>query len=118
MTAIPYAGGAPSGGVLLALTICLEVLGTTCMKLTATSNLYYIGVALGYGLCFSVFPMVLRQMPLGVAYAIWSGAGTVATAAVSATFFGESMTLPKILSIGCIVVGVVGLNYLGGGGAH
>lgn len=55
----------PSGAsLLLALTIALEVIATTCMKMTMKSNLWYCGVALGYGLCFTVFPLVLRRMPL------------------------------------------------------
>lgn len=55
----------PNGAsLLLALTIVLEVVATTCMKMTMKSNLWYVGVAVGYGLCFTVFPLVLRRMPL------------------------------------------------------
>lgn len=68
--------------LLLAVTISLEVFATCCMKLAATNRLWQIGVGVGYVACFSVFPFVLQRIPLGVAYAIWSGMGTSATAAI------------------------------------
>lgn len=109
-------GGDPRGAAaLLAVTITLEVVATTCMKMTIQNRFWYVGVGLGYGLCFAIFPLVLRRMPLATAYAIWSGAGTVATALVSAAFFGESLTFRKCACIGLIVAGVVGLNLIGGG---
>ena len=67
--------------MLLAVTISLEVFATCCMKLAATNHLWQIGVGVGYVACFSIFPFVLQRIPLGVAYAIWSGMGTSATAA-------------------------------------
>uniref|UniRef100_A0A7S3K3Q7 EamA domain-containing protein n=1 Tax=Aureoumbra lagunensis TaxID=44058 RepID=A0A7S3K3Q7_9STRA len=114
---IPKGGASPplSTGVLLGMTITLEVLATTCMKLATTNKAYYVGVALGYGLCFSIFPMVLRQMPLAVAYAIWSGAGTALTTLVSFICFGEPLTLRKVACILLIISGVIGLNLSGGG---
>eukprot|EP00966_Prymnesium_polylepis_P312480 7220813-Prymnesium_polylepis.1 len=62
-----------SAAALLAVTIALEVFATTSMKLAERSALWYIGVFGGYTACFSIFPLVLRSIPLGVAYAIWSG---------------------------------------------
>lgn len=75
-TSEPSMMAASSSGALLGLTILLEVLATTSMKLAESSPLWYVGVFAGYGACFSIFPLVLRKMPLGVAYAIWSGLGT------------------------------------------
>ena len=69
-----------------------------------------IGTYAGYILCFSIFPLVLRSIPLGVAYAIWSGCGTVATVAIGSLFFGETMNLRKAMYELMITLGVVGLN--------
>ncbi|KAL1510432.1 hypothetical protein AB1Y20_006739 [Prymnesium parvum] len=104
--------GVPASG-LLAVTILLEVLATTSMKLAEKQPLFYLGVFGGYAACFTIFPLVLRVMPLGVAYAIWSGAGTALTSVVSAFLFKDLLTARKVVSIGLIIAGVVGLNLSG-----
>merc|ERR1712060_905335 len=75
-------------GVLLAVTIALEVSATTCMKMASRGSPWWnVGVYGGYILCFSIFPFVLKHLPLGVAYAIWSGAGTAMTPLMGALIF-------------------------------
>ena len=77
-------GNAPAP-LILAITIALEVVATTCMKFAANGpKAWYIGVGLGYTLCFSLFPLALRTMPLSVAYATWSGVGTAASCFIGA----------------------------------
>ena len=63
-----------------------------------------------YGLCFSIFPLALRRLPLSVAYATWSGAGTAASVLIGALAFSEKITVMKLLWIALIILGVVGLN--------
>jgi len=105
---------APPAGVLLAITIALEVSATTCMKLASRGSPWWnVGVYGGYILCFSIFPSVLKQIPLGIAYAIWSGAGTAITALIGALAFGEVFNTRKGLSMALIILGVVGLNLTG-----
>lgn len=96
--------------LVLAVTIAFEVLATTCMKLAATRPAYYAGVFLGYGLCFTLFPIALRKLPLSMAYATWSGVGTAAATVIGAALFSEKLTLLKFVSIGLIIAGVMGLN--------
>ena len=100
-------------GALLAVTIALEVAATTCMKLAASNSLWNIGVFSGYIACFSLFPLVLRSIPLNVAYAIWSGCGTAATCLVGSLLFGETVNARKLLCLALIILGVVGLNVAG-----
>ena len=88
LQATPVGAGGGGGRALLALTIALEVFATTSMKLASTRPVWHLGTVVGYGSCFSVFPLVLRKMPLGVAYAIWSGVGTALTALIGAAMFG------------------------------
>ena len=104
LQATPVGGG---GRGLLALTIALEVFATTSMKLASTRPIWHLGTVVGYGSCFSVFPLVLRKMPLGVAYAIWSGAGTALTALIGASLFGEALSTQKVGALAVIVAGVV-----------
>ncbi len=97
--------------ILLAATILLEILATTSMKLAATrSPLWYAGVFIGYVLCFSIFPIALRTLPLGIAYATWSGVGTAASVAIGAVLFAEKLTPLKLFCLVAIILGVVGLN--------
>ena len=107
LQATPVGAGGGGGRALLALTIALEVFATTSMKLASTRPIWHLGTVVGYGSCFSVFPLVLRKMPLGVAYAIWSGAGTALTALIGAALFGEALSTQKVGALAVIVAGVV-----------
>ena len=62
---------------------------------------------LGYVACFSLFTHVLKVIPLGVAYAIWSGIGTALTALIGAALFGEALSTQKVGALAVIVAGVV-----------
>ncbi|MGP7959644.1 DMT family transporter [Sanguibacter sp. A247] len=59
----------------------------------------------------------LRTLPVGVAYAVWVGIGAATTAVVAVFAFDEAMNAVKLVSLGLIVAGVVGLNLSGGGHA-
>lgn len=63
---------------------------------------------------FSVWllSLSLKTLPLGTAYAVWTGIGTIATVIFSIIFFGESINLLKILSFLLIILGIIGLKIL------
>ena len=54
----------------------------------------------------------LKALPLGTAYAVWTGIGAVGTAILGMLLFGESREVARLLSIGLIVAGIVGLKLL------
>ena len=56
----------------------------------------------------------LKTLPVGVAYGVWVGIGAALTAVLAIVFFGESVSVLKIVSLVLIVAGVVGLNLSGG----
>lgn len=62
------------------------------------------------GLSFYLLSMALRQLPLGTAYAVWVGVGAVGTAAVGILWLGESVTPLKLISLGLVVAGIIGLK--------
>jgi small multidrug resistance pump len=101
--------------VLLAAAIVAEVLGTTAMKLSDGFTRLWpsVGTAIAYIVSFALFAQTLRSMAVGVAYAIWSAAGTALIAAIGIVAFGEPATTLKLLSLGLIIAGVVGLNLAG-----
>lgn len=98
--------------VMLAISIITEVFAASMLKMTeGLTNLYpLIGVGIGYAVSFGFLGILLKYMPISVAYAIWAGAGTVLTAIVSVVAFGEIFTAFKIAGIVVIVTGIVVLN--------
>lgn len=54
--------------------------------------------------------LAVRELPVGTAYAVWSGIGAVGTVIAGIVLFGESMALVKLLSVGLIVAGLLGLK--------
>ena len=59
----------------------------------------------------------MRQLPVGTAYAVWTGIGAVGAAVLGIFIFGESLTVARIGCIALIVSGILGLKLLGGEGA-
>lgn len=100
--------------IYLILAIIFEVCGTTSMKLSeGFSKLIYAGVMMiFYLLSLTMLTFALKRIEIGRAYAIWSGFGTALIATIGILFFKEALTLTKILFIGLIIIGVVGLNLI------
>ena len=63
-----------------------------------------------YGLSFALFTLVLKTIDISVAYAIWAGLGVLLITLVGIFWFEESTSALKIISIGLIIIGVVGLR--------
>jgi small multidrug resistance pump len=103
------------GWFVLVAAIAAEVAGTTCLKLSdGFSRLVpSLGVVVLYMLSFVFLAWVLKTIDLGVAYAIWAGLGTALVAAVGFLAFGEAISAVRLVSIGLIIVGVVGLQLSG-----
>jgi small multidrug resistance pump len=104
------------GWVLLILAILLEVIGTTCMKLSEGFTKLLPSVLMGvfYLLSLGALTLVLKKIDVSVAYAVWSGLGTALIAAIGILWFKEPVTASKMISIGTIILGVIGLNLSGG----
>ena len=56
--------------------------------------------------------LALRTLPVGTAYAVWTGVGAVGTAALGILLFGDPATLPRLACIGLIVAGIAGLKLV------
>lgn len=101
-----------SGWVYLAIAIVLEVIATTFLKLSdGFQNLIYAGLSVAlYSTCFFFMAPALKTLPVGVVYAVWSGAGIVAIAVIGAIFFKEALSLVQYVCIALILIGAVGLR--------
>jgi small multidrug resistance pump len=71
-------------------------------------------VVVGYGISFWLLALALKDIPVSLTYAIWSGVGTALIAVAGVLAFGETMNLMKLLSLMVIVLGVAGLSAAGG----
>ena len=63
---------------------------------------------------FFLLAQALRTLPVGTAYAVWTGIGAAGTAVVGMVVLGESRDLPRLLSLGVLIAGIVGLRVTGG----
>ncbi|MET0525355.1 MAG: SMR family transporter [Nocardioides sp.] len=101
--------------VILAIAIAIEVVSTALLpKAQGFTNPLWSGVVLlGYGVSIWLLTVVVRTVPVSVAYAVWSGAGTALVAVVGYFFLDEPLGWVKVVSLAMIVVGVVGLNAAG-----
>lgn len=96
----------------LVVSIVGEIFGTIMLKLSSGFTVLYpsLAVAFGYGLSFYFLSLCLRTVPLSLAYAIWSGAGTALTALIGFIFWNEAFHLVKLLGIVLIIGGIITLN--------
>ncbi|MCM3168628.1 multidrug efflux SMR transporter [Peribacillus frigoritolerans] len=96
----------------LAIAILSEVFGSSMLKVSNGFKRLFpsIGVVIGMGLAFYCLSLSLITIPLGTAYAIWSGIGTALTALVGVIIYKESFNLKKFLGLVLIIGGVVVLK--------
>ena len=104
----------------LAIAIVAEVMGTSFLKATAgfTKPLPSLAVVAGYGLAFFFLSRTLDAIPVGVAYAVWSGVGVTLVAAIGWLFLGQKLDAAAVGGMGLIVAGVVVLNLFSKSAAH
>lgn len=97
------------GFVYLVGAIVSELLGSSMLKLnaTSTSRLPILGVAIGYVTAFYLLSLALFSIPLSFAYAFWSGVGTALTAMIGFIVFKEQIDRQKIFGITLVIVGLV-----------
>ena len=98
--------------VYLGLAIVSEVIATSALKASEEFSRLVpsIIVVLGYAVAFYFLSLTLRTIPVGIAYAIWSGIGIVLIALVGVFWFRQSLDLPAIIGMALIILGVVVMN--------
>ena len=96
----------------LIVAISLEVVGTTFLQRSEqfTRLVPTLLMGLCYAASFYFLSLTLRAMPLGIAYAIWSGLGIVLVSAIGLVIFGQRLDLPAVIGLGLIVAGVIVVN--------
>ncbi|RIX60075.1 QacE family quaternary ammonium compound efflux SMR transporter [Paenibacillus nanensis] len=98
--------------LFLTFAILSELLGTSMLKASDGFTKLYPSIAtvISFGLAFYLLSLSLQHIPLGTAYAIWSGAGTAITAIVGVVIWKETVSVTTVAGILLIIAGVVILN--------
>ena len=96
----------------LLTAIVAEVIATSALKASDgfSKLLPSVITVAGYAVAFYCLSLTLRHIPVGVAYAVWSGLGVVLITAVAWLVFGQKLDLPALIGMGLIVAGVVVMN--------
>lgn len=98
--------------VYLLLAIGFEVVGTAALQASEqfTRPKPVMLMAVGYVAAFYCLSLALRGLPVGIAYAIWSGLGVVLIALIGLFWFGQRLDNPALIGLGLIVAGVATIN--------
>jgi quaternary ammonium compound-resistance protein SugE len=101
---------------LLLVAGLLEIVWAVSMKASQgfTQHNFTAITFIAAALSFWLLGLALQQLPVGTAYAVWTGIGAVGAAVLGIALFGESLTLARIGCIALIVCGIVGLKLIGG----
>jgi len=106
--------------LFLGLAIVAEVIATSALKSSEGFTRLWpsLLVAAGYGAAFYFLSLTLRTIPIGVAYAVWSGAGVVLIALIAWLLHGQRLDAPALAGMGLIVTGVAVINLYSKAAAH
>ncbi|MFE8034830.1 DMT family transporter [Thiohalocapsa marina] len=106
--------------IYLSVAIISEVIGTSALNASDgfTRLLPSVVVVVAYLVSFFFLSLTLKTIPVGIAYAIWSGAGVALITLIGWVLFGQTLDLAGVIGISLIVLGVVVLNLFSSSVAH
>jgi small multidrug resistance pump len=106
--------------ILLALAIVAEVIATSALaKTDGFTQLWPSALAVvGYGIAFYLLAIVTRTVPVGIVYAVWSGAGIVLVALAGWLLFGQKLDLAAVIGLALIIAGVLIINLVSKSVSH
>ncbi len=100
--------------VYLGFAIVAEVIATSALKASEEFTRLWpsLLVVAGYGIAFYLLTLSLRTLPVGVAYAMWSGLGIVLVAGVGVVLYGQKLDFAALVGFALIIAGCLVLNLL------
>jgi len=104
----------------LSAAILFETVGTTALHASQQFSRFWpsVLVVAAYGVSFYLLAMVLRYIPVGVAYAIWSGLGICLIALIGYIVFGQRLDLPAVIGLTLIIAGIVVIQLFSNSATH
>ncbi|WP_425098314.1 SMR family transporter [Tropicibacter sp. S64] len=106
--------------LILALAVLAETIGTTALQASQsfTRPLPSLVVVVAYATAFYLLGQTLKVMPVGIAYAIWSGVGIVLIAAIGFVVFGQTLDVAALLGMAMILGGILVIHLFSGSATH
>jgi len=106
--------------VYLIVAVAAETIGTTALQASDQFTRLWptLLVIVAYGLAFFFLGTALKYIPVGIAYALWSGLGIILIAFIGFVIFGQSLDLAAILGLGLIIAGIVVIQLFSGTATH
>jgi len=97
-----------------------EVIATTSLKFSEgfTKLIPSVVVVVGYSLSFYLLSITLKAMPIGIAYALWSGIGITLTVIAGKLIWNESLDWARVTGILLIIIGILVINLFSRSAAH
>ena len=106
--------------IYLIIAVAAETIGTSALQ--ASNQFTRLGptllVILSYGVAFYFLGIALKYIPVGIAYALWSGLGIVLIALIGFAVFGQTLDLAAILGLAMIIGGIVVIQLFSGSATH
>ena len=110
----------PTPYLILLAAVAAETIGTSALQ--ASQQFTRLGpsilVIVAYAISFALLGWVLKFMPVGIAYAMWSGLGIVFIALIGLVVFGQRLDLPAIFGMALILAGILVIHLFSGAAAH
>lgn len=106
--------------IYLFVAILAEVIATSALKASEqfTKPVPSIIVVAGYIIAFYFLSLTLKSMPVGIAYAIWSGVGIILVSAAGYFLYKQTLDLAAIIGLCLIIIGVIVINVFSKSAAH
>lgn len=98
--------------LFLTIAVIAEVIATSALKSVEGFTKFWpsVIVVTGYGIAFYFLSLTLKTIPVGIAYAIWSGLGITLVSVIGYFFYKQTLDLPAILGVSLILAGVAVIN--------
>ncbi len=95
--------------LILFFAVVAETIGTTALQASQQFTRLWpsVVVVVAYGISFALLGWALKFLPVGIAYAIWSGLGIVLIAIIGLAVFGQKLDLPAVVGMGMILGGIL-----------
>lgn len=106
--------------IYLFVAVAAETIGTTALQASNQFTKLWpsVLVVVAYAVAFYFLGVVLKYIPVGIAYAIWSGLGIVLISLIGLVVFGQGLDLAAILGLGMIIGGIVVIQLFSGSASH
>lgn len=106
--------------LVLILAVMAETIGTSALQASQQFTRFWPSalVVVAYGVSFALLSVALKYMPVGVAYAIWSGLGVVMIAMIGLVIFGQKLDLAALAGMGLILIGVLVIHLFSNAAPH